>query len=296
MADLPMRPLGNTGEMVPILGLGGGHIGRLTIESSEVIRIIQYAIDQGVTFLDNAWEYSMGRSEVLMGEAIRGRRDKVFLMSKVCARDRAGAEKQLEETLRRFHTEHLDLWQFHECNYANDHEWIFAPGGAAEAAEAALKSGKVRYVGFTGHKDPEYLLSMLQYDFPWTTVQLPVNVLDPCYRSFILQVLPELEKRSIAALGMKSVGGRGQMITEAGFTPEECLRFTLSQSIAVLVSGMDSIEVVDQNVQIARQFKPLTVEEQTKLIERGRAVASDGRYEWFKSTPYFDSQYHRIQH
>ncbi|MGI9336126.1 MAG: aldo/keto reductase, partial [Gammaproteobacteria bacterium] len=211
--SLPTRPLANTGEQISILGLGGGHIGRLTIGSAEVVRIVHYAIDQGVTFLDNAWEYGSGRSEVLMGEAIRERRDEVFLMTKVCARDRENAQMQLEESLRRLHTDRIDLWQFHEINYANDHEWIFAPGGAAEAAVAALEAGKVRYVGFTGHKDPEYLLSMMRYEFPWTTVQMPVNVLDPSYRSFIHKVMPEAQKRDIAVLGMKSVGGRGQLIT-----------------------------------------------------------------------------------
>ena len=296
MTSLPTRALGSTGERVSILGIGGGHIGRLTIDSAEVVRIVQYAIDQGVTFRDNAWEYGSGRSETLMGEAIRGRRDDVFLMTKVCARDRAGAERQLEESLRRLGTDRIDLWQFHEVNYANDHEWIFAPGGAAEAARAALDSGKVRYLGFTGHKDPHYLLSMLEYDFPWTTVQMPVNVLDPSYKSFIRNVIPAAGKRGIAVLGMKSVGGRGQLITEAGFTPRECLRFSLSQSIACLVSGMDSIEVVDQNVAVARDFVPLSEDEQEALVEKGRAVAGDGRHEWFKSTPFFDSQYHRQQH
>ena len=162
MSNLPKRPLGATGEEVSTLCLGGGHVARQSIPSSEVIRIIQYAIDQGVTFIDTAWEYHGGRSEALIGEAIRGRRDDLFLMTKVCARDRAGAMEQLEESLRRLGTDHLDLWQFHEINYDNDHEWIFAPGGAAEAAQEALKSGKVRYVGFTGHKHPDFLLSMLE--------------------------------------------------------------------------------------------------------------------------------------
>ncbi len=296
MSTIPQRLLGRTGESVPILALGGGHVGVLSIETSEVIRIIQYAIDQGVTFLDNAWEYNSGRSEVLMGEAIEGRRDQVFLMTKVCARDRAGAEKQLEESLRRFKTDYLDLWQFHEINYANDHELIFAPGGAAEAAEAALKAGKVKYVGFTGHKDPEYMLPMLDYEFPWSAAQFPVNVFDASYRSFTQRLLPELEKRGIAALGMKSLGGRGQFITEAGLTPGECLRFSLSQPIASLVSGLDSIAVVDQNVEIVRAFEPMTQQEQEKLVERTRSLAADGRLEWFKTTPYFDSKYHRDQH
>ncbi len=296
MSKLPKRPLGATGEEVSILCLGGGHVARLSISSSEVIRIIQYAIDQGVTFIDTAWEYHSGRSEALIGEAIRGRRDDLFLMTKVCARDRAGAMEQLEESLRRLGTDRLDLWQFHEINYDNDHEWIFAPGGAAEAAREALKSGKVRYVGFTGHKNPDFLLSMLEHDFPWTTVQMPINVLDASFRSFGKRVLPELQKRGIATLGMKSLGGEGQLIRKAGLTPQQCIRFALSQPIATLVSGMDSIEVVDQNVAIARDFQPMSEEELNELAKTTAKIASDGRHEWFKTTPYFDSKYHRDQH
>ncbi len=296
MSSLPKRPLGTTGEEVSILPVGGGHVARLSISSSEVIRIIQYAIDQGVTFIDTAWEYHSGRSEALIGEAIRGRRDDLFLMTKVCARDRAGAMEQLEESLRRLGTDRLDLWQFHEINYDNDHEWIFAPGGAAEAAREALKSGKVRYVGFTGHKHPDFLLSMLEHDFPWTTVQMPINVLDASFRSFGKRVLPELQKRGIATLGMKSLGGEGQLIRKAGLTPQQCIRFALSQPIATLVSGMDSIEVVDQNVAIARDFQPMSEEELSELAKTTATIASDGRHEWFKTTPYFDSKYHRDQH
>ncbi len=296
MSSLPKRPLGTTGEEVSILAVGGGHVARLSISSSEVIRIIQYAIDQGVTFIDTAWEYHSGRSEALIGEAIRGRRDDLFLMTKVCARDRDGAMEQLEESLRRLGTDRLDLWQFHEINYDNDHEWIFAPGGAAEAAREALKSGKVRYVGFTGHKNPDFLLSMLEHDFPWTTVQMPINVLDASFRSFGKRVLPELQKRGIATLGMKSLGGEGQLIRKAGLTPQQCIRFALSQPIATLVSGMDSIEVVDQNVAIARDFQPMSEEELNELAKTTAKIASDGRHEWFKTTPYFDSKYHRDQH
>ncbi len=296
MSSLPKRPLGTTGEEVSILAVGGGHVARLSISSSEVIRIIQYAIDQGVTFIDTAWEYHSGRSEALIGEAIRGRRDDLFLMTKVCARDRAGAMEQLEESLRRLGTDRLDLRQFHEINYDNDHEWIFAPGGAAEAAREALKSGKVRYVGFTGHKHPDFLLSMLEHDFPWTTVQMPINVLDASFRSFGKRVLPELQKRGIATLGMKSLGGEGQLIRKAGLTPQQCIRFALSQPIATLVSGMDSIEVVDQNVAIARDFQPMSEEELNELAKTTAKIASDGRHEWFKTTPYFDSKYHRDQH
>jgi predicted aldo/keto reductase-like oxidoreductase len=296
VSELPKRKLGASGEEVSILCLGGGHIGRVTLEDAAMVDVIQYAIDQGVTFLDNAWEYNGGVSEDRMGRAIAGRRDRVFLMTKVCARDRKGALVQLDESLRRLRTDRIDLWQFHEVNYANDPQWIFAKGGAAEAGLQAVKAGKVRHLGFTGHKDPEYLLEMLAHDYPWAACQCPVNVLDASYRSFTRRLLPELEKRGIAALGMKSLGGEGQFVTEAGLDPRQCVRFALSQRIASLVSGMDSREVVDQNVSVARDFKPMSAKEQEAFIEKTRGIAGDGRYEWFKTTPYFDAKYHRDQH
>lgn len=296
MSSIPTRPLGKTGVQVSILCLGGGHIGRKDVDPDLAVRILQRAVDHGVTFFDNAWEYNDGESERRMGRALRGRRDKVFLMTKVCSRDRRGAERELEESLQRLETDRIDLWQFHEVNYANDPEWIFAPGGAAEAAQAAMKAGKVRFVGCTGHKEPAYLLEMLRHDFPWTTVQLPVNVLDASYRSFQRQVLPELEKRGIAALGMKSLGGEGQLVTKAGLSPDECRRYALSQPIASLVTGIVSLEDLEQDVRIARGFRPMSLAEQEELIRRTRAIAGDGRYEWFKTTPYFDSKFHRDQH
>ncbi len=296
MADIPLRPLGNSGESVSALCLGGGHIGFTGMASSEAIRIVEHAIENGITFIDSAWEYHNGRSEALIGQAIRGRRDDVFLMTKVCSRERGGALEQLEDSLRRFGTDRIDLWQFHEVNYANDHEWIFAPGGAAEAGLEAVKSGKVRYLGFTGHKDPEFLLSMLEYDYPWTTCQLPINILDASFRSFVGRVVPELTKRGIGPLGMKSLGGEGQLVTSAGLSPDDCIRFALSQPISSLVSGMDSTKIVDQNVAIARKFTPMSDEDQSALVERTRGIASDGRYEWSKTTHRFDSKYHREQH
>jgi predicted aldo/keto reductase-like oxidoreductase len=296
MTAIATRPLGKTSERVSILGLGGGHIARSQVESAEAVRIMQYALDEGVTFFDNAWEYHDGRAELLMGEALRGRREKAFLMTKVCARDRVGAEKQLEESLKRLQTDYLDLWQFHEINYANDHEWIFAPGGAAEAGLQALKAGKVRYLGFTGHKDPEYMLSMLAYDYPWSTAQLPINILDANYRSFLLQIVPELQKRDIAIIGMKSLGGNGQFVTDAGLSAAECMRFALSQPIATLVSGIDSMAIAEQNIDVARAFEPMSTEEQGRFIEATRAIAGDGRHEWSKTTNHFDSKVHRDQH
>lgn len=296
MNDIPKRAFGSTKEKISILGLGGGHAGSSKLTPAETVRIMHRAIDRGITFMDNAWEYNEGRSESLMGKAISGRRDQVFLMTKVCARDRDGAERSLHDSLRRLRADYIDLWQFHEINYGNDHEWIFARGGAAEAAEAALKSGKVRFVGFTGHKDPAYLLRMLEYDFPWSAVQMPVNVLDASYRSFIRSVLPECEKRGIAALGMKSLGGGAQLFLQAGISVEDCRRFALSQKIASLVCGMMSVEEVDQSADIAQDFEPMSPGEQEALIEQTRAVAGDGHLELYKTTQYYDSGYHRNQH
>ncbi len=290
------RPFGSTGEHVSVLGVGGGHIGNPRLSTREAVRLVQYAVDRGITFMDNAWEYNEGRSESIMGEALQGRRDQVFLMTKVCARDRVGAERDLNDSLRRLRTDRIDLWQFHEINYGNDAEWIFAEGGAAETARSALAAGKVRYVGFTGHKDPQFLLAMLEHDFPWSSVQMPVNVLDVSFRSFIKGVIPRAVEKRMAVIGMKSLGGQGQLVLRAGIPVEDCLRFALSQPIATLVCGMESTADVDQNVKIASEFRPMSDVEIEALVARTRAVAGDGRYEWFKTTQQFDSAPHRRQH
>ena len=296
MSNIPIRPLGNTAENVSILCLGGGHIGNQHLTSKEAVRIMHHAIDSGVTFFDNAWQYHEGRSESFMGQAICDRRERVFLMTKVCARDQPGAERNLNDSLRRLRTDYIDLWQFHEINYGNDAEWIFSPGGAAETAESALKAGKVRYVGFTGHKEPDYMLSMLEYKFPFVAAQMPVNVFDATYRSFINRVIPELSKRGIAALGMKSLCGDVELILKSGIPIEDCLRFALSQPIASLVCGMDSMELLNQNIEMVRSFKPMSEEEQRALIELSSDAGGDGRYELFKTTQHFDSHIHRNQH
>ena len=290
------RPFGSSGEPVSILGVGGGHIGSPRLSTWEAVHLVQYAVDSGITFMDNAWEYNEGRSEAVMGEALQGRRDQVFLMTKVCARDRAGAERDLNDSLRRLRTDRIDLWQFHEINYGNDAEWIFGVGGAAEAAMAAIAAGKVRYVGFTGHKDPQYLLAMIEQSFPWASVQMPVNVLDVSFRSFTRSVIPVAAARGMAVIGMKSLGGAGQLVLRAGIAVEDCLRFALSQPIATLVCGMESKADVDQNVRVVRDFQPMSAAEQEALVARTRDVAADGRYEWFKTTQYFDSAAHRRQH
>ena len=192
------------------------------------------------------------------GKALAGRRDGVFLMTKVCARDRRTALAQLEESLRRLRTDHVDLWQFHECNYDNDPEWLAASGGALEAGLIAKETGKTRYLGFTGHKSPHILRAMLDIDYPWDSCQLPINIFDSLYRSFQREVLPELNRRGIAALGMKSLGGDGQFITAAGLSPEECRRYALSQPITTLVCGMQTLDNLAQDLAIARSFVPMS--------------------------------------
>lgn len=295
-SGIPVRELGKTGLKVSIIGFGGGHFVRPTIDEQTSIGLVQAAVDGGVTFIDTAWEYHDGESERRMGLALKGRRDQVTLMTKVCARDRKTAEAQLEESLRRLQTDVIDVWQFHEVNYDSDAEWIFRPGGAIEAAIAARDAGKVRFIGFTGHKSPHILQKMLDQDFAWDTCQMPINVLDAHYRSFQKEILPQLNQRGIGCIGMKSLGGRGQMITDLGLTAEQCRRFSLSLPISTLVCGIQSVENLEQDLAIARAFTPMPEDEQQELLGRVYEEAADGRLEWFKSTQMFDSQYHRQQH
>jgi predicted aldo/keto reductase-like oxidoreductase len=293
---LPVRELGKTGLKVSIIGFGGGHFVRSNIDEKMSIRLVQSAIDAGVTFMDNAWEYHDGESERRMGLALNGRRDQVTLMTKVCARDRKTAEQQLHESLRRLQTDVIDVWQFHEINYDSDPDWLFRADGAVEAALAARQAGKVRFIGFTGHKSPHILRKMLEQDFAWDTCQMPVNVLDAHYRSFQNEILPELNRRGIGVIGMKSLGGRGQLITELGLTAEQCRTYALSLPISTLVCGIQSLENLQQDVAIARTFTPMSEAQQQGLFAGVHEEASDGRLEWFKSTQMFDSQYHRRQH
>ena len=294
---IPLRPLGRTGEKITMIGLGGFHAS-VPEEEKDAIALIQRAIDEGITFLDNAWDYMNGKAEDRMGKAISqgGRRDKVFLMTKCCGRTAKDAQSNLEDSLRRLRTDHLDLWQFHEINYDNDPEWIFAAGGALEYALKAKEQGKVRHLGFTGHKHPEIHLKMLAKPYEWVSVQMPLNVLDGHYRSFQHHVLPVLNKRGIAPIGMKSLGGRGNIVTQAGVPVEDALRYVLSLPIATLVSGIDSEKVLDQNLKIAREFQPMSRDEMTAVEAKYKALAGDGRYELFKSTQMFDGVAHRAQH
>src|SRR5438552_1600562 len=295
--EIPRKPLGRTGEHVSILGLGGYHLGTVAT-ATEAIRLVHEAVDAGVRFFDNAWEYNGGRSEEWMGQALQGRRDEVFLMTKVCThgRDRKTAMRQLEESLKRLRTDHLDLWQIHEVIYENDPELHFAKGGVIEALDQAKKEGKVRFVGFTGHKSPAIHLKMLAHDYPFDTVEMPLNCFEGTYRSFEQQVLPELERRGIAVLGMKSVGGDGPPTLHGVVTAEEALRYAMSLPVATTISGIDSVDVLRQHLAIARAFIPMTPEAMQELRSRCAPYAADGHLELFKSTKRYDGAVGRQQH
>ncbi|HEU4594742.1 MAG TPA: aldo/keto reductase [Pyrinomonadaceae bacterium] len=294
---IPRRALGRTGVEVSALALGGYHLGLVKSER-EALRIVREALDAGLDFMDNAWEYHDGRSEELMGKALEGRRHEAFLMSKVCShgRDRRVAMRQLEETLRRLKTDYLDLWQIHEVVYENDPDLHFAPGGAVEALEQAKREGKVRFVGFTGHKHPDIHLKMLAHDFPFDACQFPLNVFDATFRSFEQRVLPEVIRRGIAPLGMKSMCGEGTPVKKRAITPTEALRYAMSLPVASTVSGIDSLKILQQNLRIARDFTPLSAEEMRALRERCAEAASDGRFELYKTSMKFDGPPGRKQH
>ena len=287
--QIPHRPLGTTGVQVSALGLGGYHIAMAGSER-EGIRIVHAAIDAGVTFMDNAWEYHDGRSETIMGKAIADRRDRVFLMTKVCThgRDARVAMRQLEDSLRRLGTDHLDLWQIHEVVFDDEPAKHFARGGVVEALVRAREQGKVRYLGFTGHKDPALHLAMLSYDFAWDACQLPLNCFDGAFRSFETQVLPELNRRGIAPIGMKSLGGDARGVKAKVVSPQAALSYALSLPVATVVSGMDNPRVLKQNVSVARGFKPLSARARATLRKSVHEYAVDGRFELYKISAAFE--------
>ena len=287
--DIPTRPFGRTGERVSVLGLGGWHIG-LPDSDRAGVRLIHAAIDAGITFLDNAWDYNDGLSEARMGQAIADRRDRVFLMTKVCTHGRDGkvAMRQLEDSLRRLRTDHLDLWQIHEVVFDDEPDRHFAEGGTVEALERARKEGKVRYLGFTGHKSPALHLSMLSRGFKWDACQLPLNCFDATFRSFEREVLPVLEAQGIAAIGMKSLGGDGRFVSSGVVTAEAALTYAMSLPVATVVSGIDSPRVLAQNLSVARGFKPLTARARDSLRQRVAAMAADGRFELYKTSAKFE--------
>ena len=283
--------------MVSILGVGGYHLGE-TKTAAEAVRIVQSAIDAGINFLDNAWEYHDGESEERMGRAIADRRESVFLMTKVCThgRDARVAMRQLDASLRRLRTDYLDLWQIHECVYYNDPERHFAKGGVVEALELAKEQGKVRYVGFTGHKDPEIHLRMLSFEFPFDSCQLPLNGFDAHFRSFQKLVLPELARQEIAAIGMKSLGGDGRVIKQKAAAVGDALRYAMSLPVCTTISGIDSMKVLRQNLRIAGDFSPMS-ERERRAYERSLAdYGPDGRYELYKTSAEHEGEVGRKQH
>jgi len=295
---IPLRPFGRHANVhVSALALGGYHLGAMK-SSREAVRVAQAAIEAGITFFDNAWEYNEHESEIRMGRAIADRRDRVFLMTKVCTHGRGAtvAMKQLDESLRRLKTDYLDLWQIHECVYYNDPDLHFMRGGVVEALERAKKQGKVRFVGFTGHKDPEIHLRMLSFGYPFDSCQLPLSVFDASFKSFEQRVLPELRRQRIAPLGMKSLGGRAEAVKKRAVKVEDALRYAMSLPVVSTVSGIDSMKVLRQNVKIATGFKPLSATRMAQLRKAAARFAADGRFELYKTSAQHDGDEGREQH
>ena len=292
--EMLYRPLGATGETVSAIGLGGSHIGKPALSEAESVRLMHEAIDRGITFMDNSWDYNEGQSELRMGKALSegGYRDKVFLMTKIDGRTKEAAANQLDDSLKRLRTDRLDLVQFHEILRFDDPDRVFAEGGALEAVLEAKRAGKVRFVGFTGHKDPRIHLYMLEVarkrGFHFDTVQMPINVMDAHYRSFGQLVAPVAVRENIGILGMKSLGDT--VILKSGtVSAAECLAFSLSLPVSVLITGIDDRRSIDQAFAVAKTFKPLDDAALTALLAKTEAAARHGTYELFKTTAYFDT-------
>jgi aryl-alcohol dehydrogenase-like predicted oxidoreductase len=290
------RPLGSTGLQCSILGMGGFHLGTVA-DQAEVNNMVAKAIDHGINIFDNAWVFHRGLSEEKLGVALKGKRDKVIVMSAVCTHgpDQDAAMRMLDASLTRLQTDHLDVWQIHEVIYHNDPGLIYASDSVLAALNRAKQQGKVRFVGFNGHKHPAINLEMLDRGFAFDVVQMPLNPLDPGFRSFETNVLPAAKRRGIAVLGMKSMGGSGELISKGAFTPSEALSYAMSLPVATTISGIDSMEVLDQNLAILRDFKPLSADQMHALRDRGQQF-NDGRYELYKSTLKYDSNLGRSQH
>jgi len=295
---VPYRKLGRTGERVSMVGLGGFHIGFQPNEQ-ESIRIIRTALDGGINFLDNCWDYNGGASEIRMGKALRdGYRQKAFLMTKIDGQTKRAAVRQIDESLTRLQTDHIDLLQFHEVIRMTDPERIFGTDGGMEAVLAAQKAGKVRFLGFTGHKNPTVHLHMLEtaeaHKFRFDTVQMPLNAMDAHYESFQQKVLPLLVKDEIGVLGMKPMGA-GLLLRSNTLTPVECLRYAMSLPTSVVITGCQSVADVQQALMVARNFQPLTAEETKALLAKTAAAAQNGKYEGYKTTHSFDGTLHNPQ-
>lgn len=293
-SEIPYRTLGHTGEKVSCIGMGGYHLGKKEVTKGNAIKLVRTGVDRGINFLDNSWDYNNGESEERMGQAIKdgNLRSHVFLMTKSDGRTSDEFNKQLDESLKRLQTDHVDLIQFHEIIRFEDPDRIFAEGGAAEAALAAKKAGKVRYIGFTGHKDPHIHLYMLkvadQHKFQFDTVQMPVNVMDYHFRSFTKEVLPELTRRNIGVLGMKSIGD-SVILKSGAVTALECLQFSLSRPVSVQITGIDKPELLDQAIKAAQTYDKVSPEQMAAILDRTKPKALEGRWELFKTSAIFDS-------
>jgi predicted aldo/keto reductase-like oxidoreductase len=296
--SIPYRVLGRTGEKVSLIGLGGYHIGNGQDEQ-ESIRIIRSALDNGVNFLDNCWDYNGGVSEVRMGKALRdGYRQKAFLMTKIDGQTKKAAAQQLDESLKRLQTDHIDLLQFHEVIRESDPARILGGGGSLEAALEARQQGKVRYIGFTGHKSPDIHLKMLEtafaHQFTFDAVQMPLNVMDAHFDSFEKKVLPELMKHSIGVLGMKPMGD-SIILRSKTVTPIECLHYAMNLATSVVITGCESLPILQQALEAARSFQPMGKEEVAQLLARTASAARKGEYELYKTTHKFDGTYQNPQ-
>src|SRR5918993_5205982 len=291
--DIPYRDLGRTGERVSSIGLGGHHLGSEKLSDDDAVRIMRSAIDRGINFLDNSWDYHDGVSEKRMGKALRdGYRDRAFLMTKIDGRSRKEAERQLNESLKRLGVDMIDLVQHHEVIRYEDPHRMFDDDGANAALIDARAAGKVRYIGFTGHKDPHIHLHTLavarENGFRFDTVQLPLNVMDAHYRSFERQVLPVLVKDDIGVLGMKSMGA-GTILTSGTVTAMECLHYALALPTSVVITGIDTMERLEQAFEAARTFRPMNEDEVSKLLSKTKQAASRGEFELFKTSSIHDS-------
>lgn len=297
---IPTRRLGRTGEQVSILCVGGAHLGRAAMDDGEptALKLAHAAVDNGVFFWDNAWAYHDGYAEEFMGKALKGRRDKVFLMTKNSGRDDEFSRQCLDDSLRRMQTDYIDLWQFHETNYDNDPDWVFERGGLGFALEAQ-KAGKVRYIGFTGHKHPRIHVKMLNKGYDWASSQMPINPMDFFYRSFEKEVVPLCLAKDVGVIGMKCLGGgprEGEIPNTTQVTAEMCVRWALSVPVSSIVRGYLTMEQLMADVKIARGFQPLEQDERKKIMALAEPEAGDGRHEHFKSTQRYDNPLYREMH
>jgi len=294
-AEVPRRPLGPTGEKVSIVGLGGYHIG-MQDDENESVRIIRSALDRGINFLDNCWDYNDGQSEIRMGKALRdGYRQKAFLMTKIDGRDSRTAARQIDESLKRLQTDHIDLLQFHECIRLSDPDHIFAENGAVHAVEAARAAGKIRHIGFTGHKNPAVHLKMLRtaaaHKFQFASVQMPLNVMDAHFESFTRQVVPVAQKENVGILGMKPMGDPF-ILKSKTVTAVECLHYAMNLPTSVVITGCDSMKILDQAVQAALSFRPMSEEQVAAILRKTEQAAKKGEFELYKTSHHFDGTYH----